>query len=184
MRKDAEHAIERVKKLRANGYAVHAIAKASGLGERSVWHLASGKAKVVRQSTIDALDAVPDIPRDSKLNRVKTYRARRRLEALMVNGYSLHKIAIMSGAREESLGRILRSEREFVTAEMFEKIDVVFSAYSHLEEEFIAWREHEHPYIQRTKDLAARRGFRHALEWEFLGGIDVPKAIRPAALRK
>jgi lambda repressor-like predicted transcriptional regulator len=160
---DNTEAADRVRDLRAQGWTVRGISKASGVTTRSLEQLLAGNFLRIRNDSATAILAIAvGPPPTGKWDRVPTVGARRRLQALMFMGWSFAELERQTGMGRKYLSLILR--QEFIEEATHKKVAAIYDEL---------WNTHpplESP-DQRTAALRARnhsraRGWHGPLHWD------------------
>lgn len=128
-RVDPAAARQRVKELREQGWTIKLIVEKTGLKKSTVATISDGSAKRITEDTERAIFEVPYAPQDSKRYSVPAYRVRRRIEALIAQGYSVEKIGRMAGIEAKQMSRLLHDSRKNCRRSTFNAIDTVFQAF-------------------------------------------------------
>lgn len=168
---DAGPTRERILDLRAQGWTIGEIARAAGVGEATIWPIATGRRLKV---TVDVAECIAyplrRPPKAAAGGVVDGTGTRRRLQALTAHGWSIIDLARLIGADRQNLRRLYYSDVcERQTRERIEQL------YRELWDKPAPART-----LRRARAVASRHGWVGALAWE---NIDDPEEQPFAGMR-
>lgn len=165
---DAAACRDHIVRLRAAGMARDAIAERAGVGSRVINRINYGKQQRVTLTTEKAILAVRLVVTVGAV-RVSPVGARRRLEALQTQGWSLRQIADTFGLQRNTVQRVMRV-RSVVETSTVEQIKQVYD---------LIWDKQppygnsvERGWRDRTKREAAAKGWAPPLAWDDIDDPD------------
>ena len=157
------------------GWPYMVIATAAGVSPSTVVNVMRRHRPKVKAGTAKVLTHLTwaDLARNQHAaEKVPSVGSRRRIEALIWNGYTVLQIADASGIHHSNIDRILHGHRPVILARTAQGID---QAYRALWATFPAtsdWKAARNATASRNRAIA--RGYRPALSWD---DIDDPNAV-------
>ncbi|UOK18043.1 helix-turn-helix DNA binding domain protein [Gordonia phage Santhid] len=132
---DAQPTREHVERLRAAGLGTRTIAQTAGVTRSILQCLIHGKPRngrreppshTISRRNADKILAVPVPTQPRRIGNVPALGTRRRLRALIANGYSQRDIVTRLGLTSDNLAPLVRGDREFVDPSTAQRIDALF----------------------------------------------------------
>lgn len=182
---DAEPIRAHVRSLQANGIGLIRIAGLAHISHGSISRLMYGDprrgtspSKRVRPQTAAAILAVqPSLDLLGATVQVDATGTRRRIQALVVMGWSLSKIAVRIGAAPTNIGKTMRSATVYASTAR-----AIRDVYNELWDQPPPEDTHrDRIAASRARSYARRQGWVSPLAWD--EDIDDPKA-RPRGIRR
>lgn len=157
-----------IQALKLCGMTARDIARCSGLNEASIHRIDEGRVKRVYPQTAKAILAVrpESVAWRAEKAWVNPVGTLRRVQALMALGHSGRDISRRTGHNSEWVAKLLRSPLRVEERSRLAVVRVF---------EEMSMERPEGPYAERTRGIAARRGYAPPLAWD--DDIDDPAAV-------
>jgi DNA-directed RNA polymerase specialized sigma24 family protein len=150
------------------------ICTATGIAQSNLFYIANGTRSEVQRATRDAILAVQPGPKAVDTLHIDALGSRRRLQALMTVGHSVRLIARECSIAKDRAHDIALGLQPTVRADVAQRIA---DAYTRL-----AFRPAPvNKFTQRTRNLAAARGWHGPLAWDDIDNPDEQPDTEPAS---
>jgi lambda repressor-like predicted transcriptional regulator len=168
---DAAEARGHALALRAAGVGYRRMAVLAGLNHVTVRHLLAGKFDRISKKTANGILSIP-LDALAAGARVDSTGARRRVEAMCLNGWSFPKLSERCGVDIDTLRDIVNGRQ--TTSRTVAKVKALYDEI--WDQEPPAKSRHDRGAQSRVRGWAERRGFLPAMAWDD-DTIDDPDAV-------